>query len=161
VPVQLIFFRHGPAGSKSEWQGTDAERPLTGDGRTVVQQAAALLSRAGVAVDAVLSSPLARAHQTAEIAASTLGCPDRLADDERLAHGFDRKRLAAIVAEHSGAQSLMLVGHEPEFSAVIGQLTGGTVVVKKAGVARVDLDEQTMRGTLVWLLPPRVFGPER
>ncbi len=159
--MQLIFFRHGPAGSKSEWQGPDAERPLTGDGRAVVEQVAALLARAGLSIDAVLSSPLARAHQTAEIAAATLGCPDRLADDERLAHGFDRKRLATIVAEHSGAQTLMLVGHEPEFSAVIGQLTGGTVVVKKAGVARVDLDEQTMRGTLVWLLPPRVFGPER
>ena len=51
--MQLIFFRHGPAGSKSEWQGTDAERPLTGDGRTVVQQAAALLSTAGVTVEAV------------------------------------------------------------------------------------------------------------
>ena len=159
--MQLIFFRHGPAGSKSEWQGTDAERPLTDDGRTVVQQVAALLSRADLTIDAVLSSPLARAHQTAQIAASTLGCSDRLADDERLAHGFDRKRLAAIVAEHSGAKALMLVGHEPEFSAVIGQLTGGTVVVKKAGVARVDIDEQTMRGTLVWLLPPRAFGPER
>ena len=159
--MQLIFFRHGPAGSKSEWQGPDAERPLTTDGRAVVQQVAALLAKADFTFDAVLSSPLTRAHQTAEIAAAALGCPDRLADDERLAHGFDRKRLSAIVAEHSGAQTLMLVGHEPDFGAVIGQLTGGAVVVKKAGVARVDLDEQTMRGTLVWLLPPRVFGPER
>jgi phosphohistidine phosphatase len=159
--VQLIFLRHGPAGSKSEWQGADGQRPLTDDGRAVVQQAAALLARAELTVDALLSSPLTRARQTAEIAAAALGCPDRLVDDERLAHGFDRKRLAAIVAEHSGAETLLLVGHEPEFSAVIGQLTGGTVVIKKAGVARVDLDEQTMRGTLVWLLPPRAFAPER
>ena len=157
--MQLIFFRHGPAGSRADWQGADGERPLTDDGRAVVTQVAGLLARAGIGVDAVLTSPLARARQTAEIAAAALGCDDRLADDERLGHGLDRKRLAAIVAEHAGAQALMLVGHEPDFSTIIAQITGGTVVLKKAGVARVDLDEQTMRGVLVWLLPPRVFAP--
>ncbi len=159
--MQLIFFRHGPAGSRTEWQGPDGERPLTSDGRAVVAQAAGLLARSGLSVDAVLTSPLTRARQTAEIAADTLGCADRLVDDERLAHGLDRKGLAAIVAEHAGARSLMLVGHEPDFSATIAQITGGTVVVKKAAVARVDLDEQTMRGALVWLLPPRIFAHER
>jgi phosphohistidine phosphatase len=122
-------------------------------------QVAGRLAKAGIGVDAVLTSPLARARQTAEIAAAALGCDDRLADDERLGHGLDRKHLAAIVAEHAGAQALMLVGHEPDFSTIIAQITGGTVVLKKAGVARVDLDEQTMRGVLVWLLPPRVFAP--
>jgi phosphohistidine phosphatase len=159
--LQLIFFRHGPAGSKAEWQGADAERPLTDDGRAVVAQAAGLLAKAGVSVDAVLTSPLARARQTAEIVAEALGCTDRLAGDERLGHGLDRKRLAAIVAAHAGARALVLVGHEPEFSATIAQIMGATVVVKKAGVARVDIDEQTMRGALVWLVPPRVFAPER
>ena len=159
--MQLIFFRHGPAGSKAEWQGPDGERPLTDDGRAVVGQAAGLLARSGISVDAVLTSPLTRARQTAEIAAAVLGCADRLADDERLGHGLDRKRLAEIDAEHAGAQALILVGHEPDFSATIAQITGGTVVVKKAGAARVDLDQQTMRGVLVWLLPPRVFAQER
>ncbi|MGD0997849.1 MAG: phosphohistidine phosphatase SixA [Thermoleophilia bacterium] len=157
--MQLIFFRHGPAGSRADWQGADGERPLTDDGRAVVMQVAGRLAKAGIGVDAVLTSPLARARQTAEIAAAALGCDDRLADDERLGHGLDRKHLAAIVAEHAGAQALMLVGHEPDFSTIIAQITGGTVVLKKAGVARVDLDEQTMRGVLVWLLPPRVFAP--
>ena len=120
-----------------------------------------LLAGAGVNADAMLTSPLARARQTAEIVAAALGCADRLRDDERLAHGLDRKRLSSIVAEHAGAQVLVLVGHEPDFSATIAQITGATVVIKKAGVARVDIDEQTMRGTLVWLFPPRIFTPER
>ena len=158
--MQLIFFRHGPAGSKGEWQGADAERPLTDEGRVAVAQAAAVLARAGLGVDAVLTSPLARARETAEIVAEAIGCADRLADDDRLAHGLDRTRLSAIVGDHAGAECLVLVGHEPDFSATIGQVTGGTVVVKKAGVARVDVDEQTMRGALVWLIPPRVFVPE-
>ncbi|MGZ4200179.1 MAG: SixA phosphatase family protein [Thermoleophilia bacterium] len=159
--MQLIFFRHGPAGSNAEWRGADADRPLTDDGRTAVAQVAGVLAGAGVKADAVLTSPLARARQSAEIVAAALGCADRLSDDERLAHGLDRKRLSAIVADHAGAQTLVLVGHEPDFSATIAQITGATVVVKKAGVARVDVDEQTMRGALVWLLPPRVFSPER
>ncbi len=70
------------------------------------------------------------------------------------------QRLSAIVADNAGAEVLLLVGHEPEFSATIAQITGGTVVVKKAGVARVDVDEQSLRGVLVWLLPPRVFAQE-
>jgi phosphohistidine phosphatase len=159
--VQIVFLRHGPAGSKAEWQGPDAERPLTDDGRGVVVAVAGVLARAGIAVDALLTSPLVRARQTAEIAAAALGCVDRLANDERLGRGLDRKLLAAIVAEHPDARTLMLVGHEPDFSATIAQLTGASVTVKKAGVARVDLDEQTMRGTLVWLLPPRLFVNER
>jgi phosphohistidine phosphatase len=159
--LQLIFLRHGPAGSRADWQGPDAQRPLTDDGRVVVAQVAGLLAASSLGVDVLLTSPLARARQTAEIAAAALGCADRLADDERLAGGLDRKRLAAIVADHPDAHTLMLVGHEPDFSATIAQVTGGSVVVKKAGVARVDLDEQTMRGSLVWLLPPRVFVHER
>ena len=159
--MQIVFLRHGPAGSKAEWQGPDAERPLTDDGRGVVVAVAGALARAGIAVDALLTSPLVRARQTAEIAAAALGCVDRLANDERLGRGLDRKLLAAIVAEHPDARTLMLVGHEPDFSATIAQLTGASVTIKKAGVAGVDLDEQTMRGTLVWLLPPRLFVNER
>ena len=159
--MQLIFLRHGPAGSRAEWHRPDGERPLTDDGRVVVRGVAALLAGAGVRPDAVLTSPLARARQTAEIAAEALGCTERLADDERLAHGFDRRSLAALVAEHAGARVLLLVGHEPDFSATIAEVTGGTVTVKKAGVARIDFDEQTTRGTLVWLLPPRPFVHER
>ena len=158
--MDLLFLRHGPAGSRAEWSGPDAERPLTDQGREVVRRAAALLAAAGVTVDAVLTSPYARAHETAEIAAAALGASERLADDERLEPGFGRDGLASIVADHAGAGCLLLVGHEPDFSATIGALTGGDVVVKKAGLARVDVDEHTLRGRLLWLLAPRIL-PDR
>ena len=155
----VYFLRHGPAGSRSEWQGPDGLRPLTDDGRKAVGRAAEALARAGVVVDVILTSPLVRARQTAEIAAAALGVVgDDLVDDERLAHGFGRTALAEILAEHRGQRALMVVGHEPEFSATIGEVTGGSVVMKKAGVARVDLDPAAVRGELVWLLAPRILA---
>jgi phosphohistidine phosphatase len=157
--MRLFFFRHGPAGSRAEWDGPDDERPLTTEGRAMVERVCRSLAKGGVTVDALLTSPLARARQTAEIAAEALGLSDGLADDERLAHGLDRGLLKEIIADHPGAQALMVVGHEPDFSATIAELTGGAVVMKKAAVARVDLDESVMRGELVWLVPPRVLAP--
>ncbi len=157
--MRLYFFRHGPAGAKPDWDGPDEARPLTDDGRAVVAAGARLLARAGVTVDAVLTSPLVRARETAEIVATILEARAPV-DDERLAAGFDRKRLTAVLADHSDAQALLLVGHEPDFSRTIGELTGGAVVVKKGGIARVDLDGTSSRGALVWLLPPRISGLE-
>lgn len=158
--MELLFLRHGPAGSRTAWRGPDAGRPLTDQGREIVRRAAAVLAGAEVAIDAVLTSPYARARETAEIAADVLGVGGRPVDDERLTPGFDRDALATIIADHAGAACLLLVGHEPDFSATIGALTGGDVVVKKAGIARVDVDERTMRGRLLWLLAPRVL-PDR
>jgi phosphohistidine phosphatase len=153
--MRLYFLRHGPAVSRTEWDRPDEERPLTDEGRAVVAASARLLVRVAVTADAIVTSPLVRARQTAEIAAAELdaGAP---VDDDRLARGFDRKHLAAILADHRGAQALVLVGHEPDFSRTIRELTGGAVVCKKGGIARVDIDDETVRGELVWLLPPRI-----
>ena len=155
--MELLFLRHGPAESRSEWHGPDAERPLTARGREVTRRAATALAAAKADVDVVLTSPYLRSRETAEIAADVLGIRAGVVDDERLAPGFDRDALATIVADHAGAGCLLLVGHEPDFSATIGALTGGDVVVKKAGLARVDVDEHTLHGRLLWLLAPRVL----
>jgi phosphohistidine phosphatase len=108
----------------------------------------------------IISSPLVRAHQTAEIVAKALGAPTRLTTDDRLGPGFGPKQLASIVGGHRKARSLMLVGHEPDFSETISQVTGGSrVVVKKGGLACVQLDDPaSLRGTLVWLIPPKFLA---
>ena len=62
-----------------------------------------------------------------------------------------------LLADHPDAD-LMLVGHEPDFSLALAQLTGGTLRMAKAGLARVDLENTTdLRGELVWLIPPKVL----
>ena len=112
---------------------------------------------AGLRLDALLSSPLVRAHETAAIIARELGLELQLADE--LAPGCDIAQLFALLGEHRAADSVMLVGHEPDFSSLIGALTGGSqVLMKKGGLGRVDIERlEHGAGTLTWLLPPRVL----
>lgn len=159
--MRLYFLRHGKAESRSSWGGDDGLRPLTADGEATMRREAVALSRLGVQPAVIITSPLARARRTADIVAEGLGMSDAVVEDERLAHGFDARGLAAIVAGHYPAASVMLVGHEPEFSAVVSELIGGgAVVMKKGGLARVDVADGTLRGELAWLLTPAVLDGE-
>jgi phosphohistidine phosphatase len=106
----------------------------------------------------ILSSPLPRALQTAEIAGKALKAAVR--DEPLLKKGFDAAKLATMLRRTKGG-AVMIVGHEPDFSGVIRELTGAMVALKKGGLARVDLDlADARRGTLVWLVPPKLMRRE-
>lgn len=161
--MELYFLRHGSAEDAGPDGSGDAGRRLTEAGAAKIKVAARGLLRLDVRPDVLLTSPLARARQTAEIVARELRRELRLA--EALAPGCDHARLLELLAEQRGAASALLVGHEPDFSQIIGALTGGRVLLKKGGLARIDLDALDHgSGTLVWLLTPRVLrtlGGER
>lgn len=154
--MMLYFLRHGIAAAREEWTAADALRPLTEKGKQRLNQVAAFLADQRLGIELIITSPLLRCAQTAEIAARRLEMPDRLVADERLAPGFGPVTLAKVVRSHPDVLSLMLVGHEPDFSATIGHLIGGgRVVCKKGGVACVNVpDTRAMAGELEWLLPP-------
>lgn len=155
--MQLLFLRHGVAEPWETWGDDDGERPLSVPGRKAMERAAATFVELGLAPDVIITSPLTRARQTAEIAARGLGMSDRVVSDPRLEPGFDAEALGDILGEHSDSDILMLVGHEPDFSLTVGSLIGGgRVVCKKGGLARVDVDVAfPSDGELVWLLPPK------
>jgi phosphohistidine phosphatase len=162
--MRLYLMRHADAG-RSEWSGDDFERPITDKGRSRTRAMAEHLRSIGVAPNRVITSPLTRAAQTATIAAGVLGAADTLAQDARLAAGFDIGRLAAILKDNADVESLMVVGHEPSMSSVVGDLIGGgDVVMKKGAVACVDLVQEggtgsgTPAGALLWLLSPGSLG---
>jgi phosphohistidine phosphatase len=161
--MELYFLRHGQAGERSEWIGHDEERPLTEAGLAQTAREAVGLTRLGLLPDLILTSPLVRARQTAEILAQELGIPERVAIDEQLSPGFGRKELRSIVGAHSARSKLMLVGHEPDFSNVIGRLIGGAeVVMKKGGLAIVELtDPQLLEGRLLCLVTPKMLEAEQ
>src|SRR5690348_15421746 len=135
----VYFIRHGIAEEAETFDGPDAERPLTAQGRAKMARIGKALVDLKVKPAQILTSPLVRARRTAEIVAKALGARRPVEDDGRLAGGFDYHLLGAILNDRVNVKSLMLVGHEPSMSAVIGHAIGNAhVEMKKGAVACVE-----------------------
>jgi phosphohistidine phosphatase len=149
--MKLCFLRHGEA-DWPNWTKPDDERPLTERGRKELKRVAKFLERLKFMPDSILTSPLPRASQTAEIVGQRLGI--ELQVEPALAHGFNLERLRRLLAKRD-AECVMVVGHEPEFSEVIGKLSGGKIKISKAGVVLLEINRACTSGTLLWLFPPK------
>ena len=150
--MELYFLRHGEA-QWPDWKKSDDERPLTKRGKKEMHEVAAFLRRLKVQPDLILTSPLPRAAQTAEIVAEHLEVKCR--EEQRLAPGFRAAELEQLINKHS-VESLMIVGHEPDFTRTIAALTGASLKLSKGGVALVDVDLPSRKGRLLWLFPPKI-----
>src|SRR5919199_4262034 len=134
----IWLLRHGEAADGSP----DAERPLTDKGERQARAAGEALKKLGVSIDACLSSPKVRAYDTAKLACEPLGVEVQL--EPKLAGGpFQPEELAA------GLGDVLLVGHDPDFSMAVHDMTGAQVRMKKGGLAAIE------RGELKVLLRPR------
>ncbi|HTZ53780.1 MAG TPA: phosphohistidine phosphatase SixA [Candidatus Acidoferrum sp.] len=153
------FLRHGPAGDATTWEGSDFERPLTQDGIKRIAREAKTIAALEPELDLIITSPLVRARQTAEIVADELKLRNKLRQDDRLGLGFSAARLAEILRECENASALMLVGHEPSMSGTVGELIGGGEVdFKKGALACVEVTrESPLRGVLLWLASPKLL----
>lgn len=149
----VYFFRHGEA-DWPDWQGSDEERPLNKKGEKVTRHMAKLLGLLRAEPDMILSSPLPRALDTAKVLSASLGAPLRV--EEALCPGSSADVLRPVLKAHE-EQEILLVGHQPDFSAILKSLTGVRAKLTKSGVAKVDLDEE-FTGKLTWLFPARLAG---
>ena len=157
--MELYFLRHGIAGERAEWQGDDSERPLSDPGREEMTRVAGAIAKLGLALDAIITSPYARAFQTADIVAQHLNMQDKLVKEDRLAPGFGIEKLVRLLKAYPDAQALMFVGHEPDFSQTVTELVGGRIVLKKGGMAYVRAAYPSLKkAELVWLVPPSLLG---
>ncbi len=151
---QLWLLRHGDA----EPHGTreDAERRLTERGEGQAHAAGIALERLQASFDVVLFSPKTRARRTAELAAEHWSSQQRdlLAVHPPLAGDFHARQALAELAGLPADGRLLLVGHEPDLSGLVGDLTGARPDLKKGGLAAVRL-ESAAGGELVVLLRPR------
>jgi phosphohistidine phosphatase len=152
IIMELYFLRHGEA-DWPDWHKSDDERPLTKRGKKEMHEVGAFLTRLKIRPELILTSPLPRASQTAEIAAEHLQV--RCKEDQRLAPGFGLAELEELIRKNS-VESLMLVGHEPDFTKTISALTSASLKLSKAGVALVDIDLSSRKGRLIWLFPPKI-----
>ncbi|HET7226221.1 MAG TPA: phosphohistidine phosphatase SixA [Candidatus Eisenbacteria bacterium] len=160
--MHVILFRHGPAGhpDPSRWPDDDA-RPLTPRGEERTRRAARGLERLLPGVDLVVSSPLARARQTAELACE---CWPEAAREtfEGLRPGGSARAVVAFLAALAPDTNVVLVGHEPELGKLAGTLVFGAPValaLRKAGACAIRFAGELKPGTgaLEWFLPPRAL----
>ena len=150
---QLWFLRHGEA----EPHGTrnDDDRALTERGREQSRAAGVALRSLDVAFQFVFTSPKVRALDTARLACEALGCEPVV--HAPLREGFDVGEATALLLGAGDDKRVLLVGHEPDFSQVVHDLTGARIDLKKGGVAGIRM-QHAGRGELVALLRPRELG---
>ena len=112
-PYELYFIRHGLAEERGDAWPDDAKRPLTDEGMSRMRKAARGLARLGVSIDVVLTSPLVRARQTAEIVAGGLDPRPSLVNVDSLAPDGNYAAVVADLEKHARKTRIALVGHEP------------------------------------------------
>lgn len=152
----LYFLRHGDAGSPRPTG--DDDRELTAAGREALQAAAPVWRRLNLRPDAVITSPLPRARQTADLFCEAVGGSP--IPDDRLRPGASWGDLARAMAEHPDARRVMFVGHEPDLSSAVAHLTGAASVrMRKGGLAAVEFYgvPEAGSGEIAWLLDPDLY----
>jgi phosphohistidine phosphatase len=150
---QLWLLRHAEA--EPHGTRTDAQRRLTARGEGQARAAGIALARLDASFEAVLFSPKERARQTAELAAEQWAEQQRalLRSHARLASGFDAPQALDALWGLGADARLLLVGHEPDLSQLVGDLTGGRIDLKKGGLAVVRLEG--VASELAALMRPR------
>jgi phosphohistidine phosphatase len=149
VAQQLWLLRHGEAVPHES--KPDAERELTARGERQSAAAGAALARLGQEFDAVYTSPKVRAAGTARLAAEALNVEPQ--EEDVLANGFDRDDALELLDRHGADARVLVIGHDPSFTQVVYDLTGGRVDFKKGAVAAVRV--QGSQGELMVMLRPR------
>jgi phosphohistidine phosphatase len=163
--MKLYILRHGDAVEHGDPRYKENERPLTPKGIQRTKQLAHVLREMEISFDAVLTSPLTRARETAEIVARGLKLDTKVQLSEHLTPSGSMEELVHQVNTIRPApKNVVLVGHEPYLSGFISLLcTGGPglpMVFKKGALCRLEVEVLNCGkcATLDWLLQPRVIG---
>jgi len=162
--MNLYIVRHAIAMQRgTPGYEDDSQRPLTDPGRKKMKKIAKGLRQLDVELDAVLSSPYVRAHDTARILADEFKLEDQMSLSESLVPPGNFEALIAEIHEQYDVGSLALVGHEPMLSSFISWLTTGNmearITLKKGGVALLSAEnlDKDHQATLEWLLTPALM----
>jgi phosphohistidine phosphatase len=151
VAQQLWLLRHGDA--EPHGARDDASRKLTEKGEAQARAAGAALASLGLEFESVLTSPRVRARETARLACESFGSFESDVEPvETLSGGFSREDALEALAGRSPDARVLLVGHEPDFSQLVHDLTGGRADVKKGGIAALKVARGA--GELLLLLRP-------
>jgi len=160
--MTLYILRHGSAENEPPAGGDDGARRLTARGREKVREAAAGMRALGLKFDAILSSPLPRAAETAELTAAAYPGGPGPETFAALSTAVAPAETVAALKPYARHDHLMLVGHEPGLSGIASLLLTGSANsvrfdLKKTGMIALGLPDGIERGgaQLLWVLTPR------
>jgi len=160
-PYELYIIRHAVAEERGDAWPDDAKRPLTEDGTSRMRKAARGVSRLGVTLDVVVTSPLVRAKQTAEIVAAAMNPRPPIVTAESLGAEGTFQEIIADLEKQSRRTRIAIVGHEPGIGEFAARLIGSRhpIEFKKGAVCRVDVDAlpPSGPGDLRWLLTTKIL----
>jgi phosphohistidine phosphatase len=161
---ELYLMRHGVAVLRgSAGYIEDARRPLTPDGKRKMREIARGLKRQGLVLDWVVTSPLVRAVETAEIVFDSLKVNSPMDFCEALRPGGSAEALIAFLATHPERKRVLAVGHEPDLTTMAARLIGAghhaKLGFKKGGCCLITFEEFPPKspGQLAWWLTPRLL----
>jgi phosphohistidine phosphatase len=161
---ELYIIRHGIAVDRgSAGFSDDSKRPLTADGKKKMKEIMAGLVKAGFDLDWIVTSPLVRARETAQIVAEELGTRVPLDLCDALRPGGSPESLITFLAKHANRKRVLVVGHEPDLSELAARLIGAgrhaNLAFKKGGCCLITFLEFPPKspGQLVWWLTPRLM----
>jgi phosphohistidine phosphatase len=159
--LELYLIRHGIAAERGEDYPDDSKRPLTGRGIARLKREARALTALGISFDVIVTSPLARARQTADVLSESLQGKPPVVTTDALAPAGTSAAVIQEIAKHARKARVALVGHEPNLGELAGRLIGARspIEFKKGAICRIDFDVLPPKslGQLCWFLPPRVL----
>ncbi len=160
--MELYIFRHGIAEIGQPGRA-DSERELTGDGRKKTAAVVKTAVRAGVSPSLIISSPYARALQTARIAAEEFGYKGNIVQIEALVPHHSPETVWKELRDYRDETSILLAGHEPLLGSLVAYLLAAPALrieMKKSAMVRVDVDtvRPTPHGILRWMITPKLAG---
>jgi len=159
--LELYLIRHGIAAERGEEYPDDSKRPLTSGGITRLRKEAKALEALGVAFDHIITSPLVRTRQTADVFAETLKSKPSVSSSDALAPAGTPAAVIQDLAKHARKARIALVGHEPNIGELAARLIGARLPMefKKGSICRIDFETLPPKGTgqLRWFITPKML----
>lgn len=160
--IELYLVRHAIAAERGPKYPDDRLRPLTPAGARRFAKTVPGLGELDIVIDFVLTSPLVRARETAQLLAAALKPKPAITEIDALAPGGRHQAVIEAIKTHSKRhRRLALVGHEPDLGELAARLIGarGNIEFKKGAICLIDVDGATPGGpgTLRWMLPPKAL----
>jgi phosphohistidine phosphatase len=156
----LYLVRHAIAAERGDKYPDDGKRPLTSHGIARMRQVVKGFRTLDPEINLVLTSPLVRARQTADILVAGLSPAPDLSVEDTLAPGHRPETVVDGLSAYASLEVIALVGHEPDLGILAAWLIGARepLVFKKGAIARIDVSGKLGRdGQLVWLATPRML----